>query len=222
MAVELDGNVRMRGDSSPGVSVKVIAEEGRLRLVAGNELVGDWSVSDIGVNALQDGFTIKAEGEEFVLRTEDDVAFATELGVTAVSPRLGRRLAVSTNPEEPSPPPEARDDSANLAAIGFAVAGALIVLGGTFLDDVETGTDYRLYFVVGGVLMIALAYVMSIGARVAQVVASVLLVAMVVVFGVAIQQSAPGTTQLTAFGFIAGGIVVGVAVLVSGSLSRSD
>jgi hypothetical protein len=212
----------MRGDSGPGVAVKVIAGEGRLRLVSGNELVGDWSVSHIGVNALQDGFAIKAEGEEFVLRTQDDVAFATELGVTAVSPRLGRRLAASTNPEEPDASTETRDDSANLAAIGFALAGALIVLGGTFLDAVDTGSDYRLAFVIGGVLMIAMAYVMSIGARLARVIAAVLLIAMVVVFGLSIQQSAPATTQLTAFGFIAGGLVVGVAVLVSGSLSQPD
>ena len=222
MVVELDGNVRMRDDSGPGVSVRVIADEGRLKLVSGNELIGDWSVSEIGVNALQDGFTIRAEGEEFVLRTEDDVAFATELGVTAVSPRLGRRLAASTNPEEPASPSETRDDAANLAAIGFAVAGALIVLGGTFLDDLNTGRDFRLAFVVGGVLMIAVAYVMSIGGGVARAVATVLLIAMVVVFGLAIRQSSQGTTQLTAFGFIAGGIVVGVAVLVSASLGRPD
>jgi hypothetical protein len=222
MAVELDGNVRMRGDAGPGVGVRVLAEKGRLRLASGNELVGDWVVENIGIVALQDGFTIRAEGEEFMLRTEDDVAFADELGLAAVSPRLARRLAVRHNPEEPDEyePPQI---SSNLAAIGFAVAGALIVLGGTFLElsagpDAGEGFQYWLAFIIGGVAMIAVAYVMSMGARMGRVVATLVLAAMVAVFGFAASEAGATTTQLTAYGFIAGGLVIGVAVLVSGSL----
>lgn len=235
MAVELEGNVRLRGDTGPGVGVKVLAEKGRLRLVSGNELVGDWLMSEIGVNALQDGFNIRAEGEEFILRTQDDAALAEELGLTAVSPRLARRLAVRNNPKEPESVPE-RQISSNLAAIGFAVAGALIVLGGTFLNisdetDASVSTLQRGFegsselwfaFVIGGVLMIGAAYVMSIGTRFARAIATVVLLAVVIVFGFAVTQTDAGTTQLTAYGFIAGGLVVGVAVLVSGSLGQTD
>jgi hypothetical protein len=234
MSVELEGNVTMRGDTGPGVTVRIIAEGGRLRLVAGNELVGDWMVSGIGVSALQDGFNIKAEGEEFVLRTEDDVAFAEEIGVAAAPPRLARRLAARNNPEEP----ERLDPEpilSNLAAIGFAVAGALVVLGGTFLnisgdvapvsltsEDGGGDFDFWLAFVIGGVLMIGVAYVMSMGSRLARLVALLVLLALVVVFGFAVAQSVSGTSQLTAYGFIAGGLVVGVAVLFSGSLREPD
>jgi hypothetical protein len=227
MAVELDGNVRMRGDTGPGVAVRVLAEDGRLRLVAGNELVGDWQVSDIGVSSLQEGFNIKAEGEEFILRTHDDVAFAEELGVAAASPRLARRLAARHNPDErelPSDPPVA---TSNLGAIGFAVAGALIVLGGTFLnlaDPVRSGPGAGSWiaFMVGGVLMIGVAYVMSIGSQLARVFAAVVVTAMVVIFGFAVSGGEATMSELTAFGFIAGGLVIGVAVLFSGSLSQSD
>jgi hypothetical protein len=59
MSVELDGSVRMRGDSGPGVRVRVIAADRRLRLVSGEETVGDWPAADIGVMGLQDGFAIK-------------------------------------------------------------------------------------------------------------------------------------------------------------------
>lgn len=215
MAVELDGNVRMRGDTGPGARVKVLAESGRLRLVSGNELVGDWRLAEIGISALQEGFNIKAEGEEFILRTEDDAAFAEELGVTAVSPRLGRLLAARNNPEEPESEPIS-EAASNLPAIGFAVAGALTVLGGSLLTMVPHPGRW-LGFVVGGILMVAVGYVMSIGAPAARLVGALVVIALVVLFGVAVSQSDPGTAQLTAYGFIAGGLVVGVAVLFSGN-----
>lgn len=233
MAVELDGNVRMRGDTGPGVGVTVVADGGRLRLVSGNELVGDWMVSDLGIAALQEGFNIKAEGEEFVLRTADDAAFAEELGIVALSPRLARRVAARHNPEIEDLP-EAPQIPSNLAAIGFAVAGALVVLGGSFLSITDRsavafrggeeagGLAFWLAFVIGGISMIAVAYVMSIGARGARVIAAVALVAVIIVFGFAVAGSEPGVTEITAYGFISGGLVVGVAVLVSGSLRQSD
>jgi hypothetical protein len=226
----------MRGDTGPGVGVRVVAEDRRIRLVSGNELVGDWTLPEIGITALHDGFNIKAEGEEFILHTEDDVAFAEEIGVSAASPRLARRLAARHNPEEPSSsgeePPAV---SSNLAAVGLALSGALIVAGGTFLnrDDVGgqvpatlsegatgDGFEFWLAFVVGGILMIGVAYVMSIGARIARLIATVILVAVIVVFGFAVSNAEANATQLTAYGFIAGGLVVGVAVLFSGSLRQ--
>lgn len=231
MAVELDGNVRMRGDTGPGVGVKVLAEEGRLRLVSGNELVGDWDIGDIGLSALQEGFNIKAEGEEFILRTRDDVALAEELGVTAVSPRLGRRLAVRHNPEDRELPQDPPQVPSNLAAVGFAVAGALVMLGGTLLNLTDgdrlassAQSEFRFWmaFVVGGALMIAAAYVMSIGTKGARLVATVILIGVVATFGFAVSGTNAAASQLAAFGFVAGGLVVGVAVLASGSLREQD
>lgn len=235
MAVDMGGNVRMRGDTGPGVGVRIHAEEGRLRLVAGNELVGDWMLSDIGVNSLHDGFNIKAEGEEFVLRTQDDVAFAEEIGMAAASPRLARRLAVRHNPEERDFPVEPPELSSNLAAIGFAVAGALMILGGTFLsltgptpapaalsNGQSTDFEFWVAFVLGGALMIGVAYVMAIGARIARFVATIMVTGMVITFGFAVSGSQASASQVTAYGFIAGGLVVGVAVLFSGSLQQPD
>ena len=232
MAVELDGNVRMRGDTGPGVGVKVHAGEGRLRLLSGDEVVGDWLVDAIGMNALQEGFNIKAEGEEFVLRTTDDVALAEELHVTAVSPRLGRRLAARHNPDYDDVVPEPPRVSSNLAAVGYAVAGALVALGGSLLSaaggsastaEGAAGSDFDFWvaFVVGGALMIAAAYVMSVGIGPARLAATVVLGAVVVTFGFAVNRTIADTAQLTAHGFIAGGLVVGVAVLVSGNPGQS-
>ena len=218
----------MRGDTGPGVRVQVVADAQRLRLVSGHELVGDWQISDIGIVVLQEGFNIKSEGEEFVLRTEDDVALADEIGVAAASPRLARRIAARHNPEDPPEPEEPVPIRSNLGAIGFAVAGGLIILGGSFLNidsgtaDTASGSEFWVAFVIGGVLMIAAAFVMSIGTRFARTVATILLLALIVVFGFLVSGSTADTSELTAYGFIAGGLVVGVAVLFSGSLQQSE
>jgi hypothetical protein len=235
MAVELNGSVKMHADSGPGVSVRVIVQNRRLRITSGDELVGDWPVEEIGIKALQDGFSVKVEGEEFLLRTSDDVALADEIGLASASPRLARRMATRHNPEEPeltegSPPAV----STGLGAIGFALAGALVVLGGFFASDfvgfgaqaatrqAAGGLDFWLAFVVGGVLMVAAAFVMSISKRVGRLSAIALLVAMIIVFGFAVAETDVRSGELTAFGFVAGGLVVGVAVLASGSLREPD
>ncbi|HWB88747.1 MAG TPA: hypothetical protein VG872_05995 [Acidimicrobiia bacterium] len=223
MAVELDGNVRMRGDNGPGVRVTVVVGDRRLRLMSGDEVVGDWLVSDIGINALQDGFKIRAEGEEFVLRTSDDVALAEEIGVGTASPRLARRLAARHNPEDRTVESEPTPIPSNLAAIGFAVGGALIVLGGVFLDRADPGRggfQFWLTFVIGGVLMVGVSYVMSLGSQYARLIATGVVVAMIATFGFAVSGRAADVDELTSYGFIAGGLVVGVAVLVSGGPNR--
>jgi hypothetical protein len=233
MTVQLDGNVRMRGDTGPGVAVTVIAGEGRIRIMTGSELVGDWELANLGFHALNQGFAVRAEGEEFVLRTEDDAALADELRLTAVTPRLARQVAARHKPEdrmgdyqEPEP------IASNLAAIGFAVAGALVILGGTFLNispatlgltpQTESGSDFWLAFVIGGVLMVGAGFVMSIGSRLARTIALGVLLAMIVAFVLAVRGFDADTGTLTAYGFIAGGLVVGVAVLFSGSLRRPE
>lgn len=225
----------MRGDRGPGLRVRVEAEENRLRLVSGSEVVGDWRVPDIGIKVLHDGFNIRAEGEEFILHTADDVSLAEELGVAAASPRLARLLAVRHNPEERAPLEEPEPARSNLGAIGLALAGGLLVFGATILNNEGSSTaprmaaepdgggfEFWLAFLIGGVLLIGTAYVMSIGVRVARLVATGLLVVLMVLFGFLVTSSDTDPTQLTAYGFIAGGLVLGVAVLVSGSLRSPD
>lgn len=70
--------------------------------------------------------------------------------------------------------------------------------------------------------MIAAAFVMSIGTRFARAAAAVLLTAMVILFGVMVSDTTADASELTAYGFIAGGLVVGVAVLFSGSLQQTE
>jgi hypothetical protein len=100
LAVETHGTVQIKGDNGVGVGVEVFVDQYRIRLVSGNELVGEWEKDRIGVKALNDGFAIKVEGEEFVLKTDSDVAVAEELGLMASTPRMARKVAASHPPEE--------------------------------------------------------------------------------------------------------------------------
>lgn len=240
MAVETDGTVRMRGDGGSGVSVRVLADEGRLRLLSGNELVGDWRISELGINSLQDGFAIRAEGEEFVLRAVDDAELAEEFGIVAASPRMARKVSILHNPEEPvttATPDAVAEPNSNVLAIALALGGVLVLLGGTFLRVAPTsgvspqtieettnrgGAEFWLAFVVGGLLMVAVAYVMSIGTRWARVLALLVMAGVVLLFGWVITGAVTDTSHLTAYGFIAGGLVVGVGVLFSGGLHSSE
>jgi hypothetical protein len=224
--MEAQGVVHMRGDSSQTISVQVFADAQRLRLLSGNELIGEWSVQGMGIHALNEGFSIRAEGEELVLKTDNDVALAEELGLLTSSPRLARKIAASHNEEAPAPASEPSTPISNLAALAFALGGVLILAGGAVLRaaldlGLESGPlgPYWLSFSIGGLVMVAVAFLLGRGVRWAQIVAVVSLVWLIVVFVLAIQDVPPNANDSMAYGFIAGGIVVGVTVLFSGSLT---
>ncbi|HEY4607100.1 MAG TPA: hypothetical protein VIH55_05580, partial [Acidimicrobiia bacterium] len=70
LAMEAQGTVHMRGDTTQTIAVQVYADSDRLRLLSGNELIGEWPVEGMGIHALQEGFAIRAEGEELILKTD--------------------------------------------------------------------------------------------------------------------------------------------------------
>ncbi|HEX6300717.1 MAG TPA: hypothetical protein VF148_09670, partial [Acidimicrobiia bacterium] len=220
MAVETRGIVLMRGERGPGVEVEVRADESRLSIVSGSELIGNWEVGSFGIKSLHEGFSIFAEGEEFVLRTDDDVGLAGELGLQTASPRMARRVAASRRPKDlPWPDPVPAQPRSYVAAITVALGGVLILVGSALLradpalDDrsVETGLkvvgNFWSAFGAGGLLMIVAALALAARIRMAKALAILSVVALVIVFGNAAQQSTPEADLLIAYGFIAGGIV---------------
>jgi hypothetical protein len=225
----------MRGEGDRGLGVRVLIDDARLRLVAGNELIGEWERSELGISALHEGFLIRADGEEIVLVTDDDPAVAEALGIAAATPRLARRLAASHPPvphEEESPAPEA---PSRLAPIALAIGGAMVLAGGfvfspqatsQFAGDEQAPVDgagrFWLAFVIGGLLVAGLAYVLATGRLWARVAAVLVLLGIVVLFAISVQGDSLGPADILGYGFIAGGLVVGVAVVFSGSLSRGD
>jgi hypothetical protein len=222
----------MRGEAGPGVPVDVFADGSHLRVRAGLELIGAWEVDSIGIQALHDGFAIRAEGEEFILKTDDDVSIALEIGISTASPRMARRVAASQNPEERAPEPEPVRPRSNIGAIVLALGGVLVLSGGFFVredptlsaasratsEGLQAEGRFWFAFVIGGLLMAGVAFVLARGARWARVAAVLALVGLIVVFGLAAQRATPNADHLLGFGFIAGGIVVGMAVVFVGSI----
>lgn len=218
MAMEAQGTVHMRGDATQTIAVQVFADSDRLRLLSGNELIGEWPIEGMGIHALQEGFAIRAEGEELILKTDNDVGLAEELGLLTSSPRLARKVAASHNIPEPEPKPEREAPRSNLAAIAFALGGVLVLAGGAILRGAGSVGPFWLEFTLGGVAMVAVAYLLGRGVRWAHIVAVLAQIGLIVVFALAVQDVPPEANDLMAYGFIAGGIVVGVSVLFSGAV----
>lgn len=223
MAVETRGTMQMRGDSAPGVEVEVLADGVRISILHQDELIGDWEVGQIGVKSLHDGFSIRAEGEEFVLRTDDDVAIAREMGLVAASPRMARKLAASHNPDRPlAADPDPMRVSPALGAIGFALGGVMAVAGGFLLrEDLASGSFWSV-LVLGGLLMLGTAVAIARKTTWAKTAAIAVVAAVVVIFALAAQSGTPDADHLLAYGFVAGGIVIGIAIVFTGTFRESD
>jgi hypothetical protein len=227
----------MRGETTPGVEVEVLADGVRISLIHQDELIGDWQLRDIGIQSLHEGFAIRAEGEELVLKTEDDVGVARELGLASASPRLARKLAASQNSDRPMvADPEPAKVRTYLGAIGFALAGVMIISGGFLLradtaltaDQASIGAgigaagNFWSAFVLGGLLFFGVALAMALRATWARTAGIGIVAALVILFGLAAQSATPDADHLLAYGFIAGGVVVGIAIVFAGSFGEQD
>jgi hypothetical protein len=237
LAVETRGTVQMRGETGPGVTVEVLADGLRISLLHHDDLIGDWEVGAIGIQALNDGFAIRAEGEEFVLKTEDDVGLAREIGIVAAAPRMARKVAASQIEDvPPRADPEPVVVKSSLGAIAFALGGAMALAGGVLLRDDPTlsaaatspgeglGAEGNFWFafMFGGVLMVGVALAIARRTKWSRMAAIIVVSALVVVFGIAARSATPDADHLLAYGFIAGGVVVGIAVVFAGSFVEPD
>lgn len=90
---EYQGTLRMPGDDGPPLSVQIDLADERFRMIAGDAELGDWALAEIRVNALPDGFHVRAEGEEILLEITEDAEFAVELGLRSAPPHLRRRMS---------------------------------------------------------------------------------------------------------------------------------
>ena len=90
---EFEARLRLHGDAGPPLGVLIDVSDGHLHLNAGGTEVADWPIEDIRVTALEDGFHVRAEGEDVVLEVDDDARFAVELGLRSAHPDLRKRMA---------------------------------------------------------------------------------------------------------------------------------
>jgi len=88
-----EGILQIEGDESPPVAVMVDLTDGRLTMTIGHEEVADWGRDEMRIQAMPDGFHIRAEGEAVVLDVTDEAKFALELGLRNAHPALRQKMA---------------------------------------------------------------------------------------------------------------------------------
>jgi hypothetical protein len=88
-----DAKLRIEGDANGPLPVTVDLTDNRLTMIIGDESVADWAREEMRIQALPDGFHIRAEGEAIVLDVTDDARFAVELGLRNAHPALRQRMA---------------------------------------------------------------------------------------------------------------------------------
>lgn len=237
MAVRTRGIVQLRGESGSPLPVDVFVDKSRITLRSGPQVIGDWETGSYGIKSLDEGFAIWVEGEEAILKTDDDVAIAIELGLWTSSVRMARRVAAAKRPTElPWPDPPPREERSHVGAIAFALAGVLVLAGAMILraDPALSAAErtaqeglgapgrFWFAFALGGMIMLLSALALAGRARWGRAAAILSVTGLVVVFGIAAQRATPEADNMLAYGFIAGGIIIGVAVLFGGLLGERD
>ena len=87
------GSLRVPGERGPGLGVVIDLTDNRIRIAAGSAEIGDWTKDEVRVHADDDGFHLRAEGEEVILDLAEDAQFAVDFGLRSAPPLLRRRMA---------------------------------------------------------------------------------------------------------------------------------
>ncbi|MGD2044456.1 MAG: hypothetical protein PVJ28_12485 [Acidimicrobiia bacterium] len=97
---EYDARLQIEGDGSSPLPVTVDLTGDHLRMRIGDEEVADWARDQMRIQALPDGFHIRAEGEAVILDVSDDARFAVELGLRNAHPALRQKMAALLRSED--------------------------------------------------------------------------------------------------------------------------
>ncbi len=88
-----DAQLRIEGEDTAPLAVEVDLTDERLKMSLSGQEVADWNRSEMRINALPDGFHIRAEGESVILDVTEDARFALELGLRNAHPHLRRKMS---------------------------------------------------------------------------------------------------------------------------------
>jgi hypothetical protein len=93
--------LQIEGEETQPVPVMVDLTDGRLTMSIGTEQVAEWHRDNMRIQALPDGFHIRAEGEAVVLDVTDEARFALELGLKNAHPALRQKMAALLRNDNP-------------------------------------------------------------------------------------------------------------------------
>lgn len=97
---EFEGKLSVRGDDDPAVAVEIDLDGERMKITSGEVEIGTWSLDEMRVSALVDGFHVRIAGEELILNVEEDGRFALDLGLKTAHPALRRRMSALLRNED--------------------------------------------------------------------------------------------------------------------------
>jgi hypothetical protein len=88
-----DGLLRLPGEVGPGLAVQIDLTDDLIALRAESGDIGSWPRDQVRINALDDGFHLRVEGEVVILDVAQDAEFALACGLTAGPPLLRRKMS---------------------------------------------------------------------------------------------------------------------------------
>lgn len=95
-----DARLQIEGKGTERTPVVIDLTDDRLTMSIGDQEVADWSREEMRIQALPDGFHIRAEGEAIILEVTDDAQFAVDLGLRNAHPALRRKMAALMRSDE--------------------------------------------------------------------------------------------------------------------------
>ena len=88
-----DGSLKLAGQDAPVRVAIDLTDEHIMRITAEEIEIGEWTIGQVAVKALDDGFHMIADGEEIIIRTNNDPAFALAMGIRNAPTQLRRQMS---------------------------------------------------------------------------------------------------------------------------------
>jgi hypothetical protein len=88
-----DGSLKLAGQDAPVRVAIDLTDEHIMRITAEEIEIGEWTIGQVAVKALDDGFHMIADGEEIIIKTNNDPAFALAMGIRNAPTQLRRQMS---------------------------------------------------------------------------------------------------------------------------------
>ena len=101
-------SLKVPGDTS-SLDATLLVENGRLEIKAGDQPIGDWSLKEIDLDPMDNGFRMFADGEQLLIEVKDRSGFEEAVGrnsgpMTRKRPKLSSRIKSQKRPKAEKPP----------------------------------------------------------------------------------------------------------------------
>lgn len=88
-----DGSLKLAGQEAPVRVAIDLTDDQVMRITAEEIEIGEWTIGQVAVKALDDGFHMIADGEEIIIKTDNDPAFALAMGIRNAPTQLRRQMS---------------------------------------------------------------------------------------------------------------------------------